>query len=301
MSDFDFDVNMLRLPDEDVSLQLSPAQSPRAAGFVTIRHTEDDEEFAHGHNDDDATLPAEIKPEKPTATGTSPQKETGIARKAAKAPKAATAAATKPTATAATSTRQQLLHQFKRSASSNSSTGRVETARKGVAGGAIPEEVEKMAHMTARQRVLEGMKRMKSQHSKNLSSAFADRSDRMFGSPKRNEHQIKRDQISEQRITNLRAKIFPGAHSNEASTVPVAHVDPNRVTPRNRSTSRRTGMASPAFERNESSSSWARDTTQRGTYLLHNWKYLPQTVPRREVDSTPGPGAYTSPLHFLGA
>jgi hypothetical protein len=141
----------------------------------------------------------------------------------------------------------------------------------------------RMAHMSARERVELGLRQMRSLQDHRPSSAFATSTPRTcFGLTPAPEHktpqQIKKEQLLEEKIEKARG----GSRSSSAAPSD-AHAT--------RSLS--------SFQRYERQSSWARDTVERGLYTF-NWTALPQTIPRKHVDPSPGPGAYTSPLHFLG-
>ena len=145
---------------------------------------------------------------------------------------------------------------------------------------------EKMAHLSARERVELGLRQMRSLQEKRPTSSFATVTPRTaFGiSPepeRKTAQQVKKEQMIAERIEKVSARI-----GRSASASPLdSHNNPTRSL--------------KAFQQYERQSSWARDTTERGLYTF-NWTALPQTIPKRHVDPSPGPGAYTSPLHFLG-
>jgi hypothetical protein len=149
-----------------------------------------------------------------------------------------------------------------------------------------PAEVaSRMAHMTARERVELGLRQMRSMQDRRPSSAFATSTPRTsFGLVNQGAHktpqQAKKEQLIEEKIGRLQ--------SASRSCSATAQVASSGGT-----------MSLSHHQRFERQSSWARDTVQRGLYTF-NWQHLPQTVPRMHVDPSPGPGAYTSPLHFVG-
>lgn len=64
---------------------------------------------------------------------------------------------------------------------------------------------------------------------------------------------------------------------------------------------RNTHSGAPSPDRKlERSSSWAKSNVPRGT-LMFPWRSLPATVQPKEREVTPGPGAYTKPLLFIGS
>ncbi len=137
----------------------------------------------------------------------------------------------------------------------------------------------RMALMSAKERVELGLRQLRSMQHNRPSSAFATATPRTsFGltldQPDPTPQQVKKEQL-------FAAKLRAAAERS-----PSASAEPTRSL--------------SSHQRYERQSSWARDTVERGLYLT-SWSALPQTVPRKHVDPSPGPGAYTPPLHFLGA
>lgn len=151
-------------------------------------------------------------------------------------------------------------------------------------GPPLPLEVERLKHMTARERVEEGYRLMKSMNTTKGTSAFRSALPRDPYDLKEERvvthQQAVRNHLFEQRHAELLR-----AHGMRSGSVdrssPAAAAGTEKSAPRTRS------------------SSWARDTTPRGNYL-YNWTSMPQCVPRLHVDPTPGPGFYTPALHFVG-
>lgn len=164
-------------------------------------------------------------------------------------------------------------------------------------------DVVKLAGMTARQRVQYAAKlqrQLSSGKDHRPSSVFASATGRLpfagrdflangaAGPSSRppSEHQLRREAIVSERRQRVlsRANIKP--EEAAADGVRGASVDPSR----------------PALgdgPRSARGSSWARDTTPRGIFLLCRGRNN-GAVPSQHVDPTPGPGAYTPALHFAG-
>lgn len=145
-------------------------------------------------------------------------------------------------------------------------------------GPPIPREVEKMKLMSARDRVEEGYRMMKSMKMSCGSAVFKSHTERNPYNVKDERPLTKqmaiRDAIVEQRKQEL-------------------------ISRTGRSSSVQSDYDQTSARRSSRSSSWARDTTPRGTYLF-NWTNMPQCIPKRHIDPSPGPGAYTPALHFVG-
>lgn len=149
-------------------------------------------------------------------------------------------------------------------------------------GPPMPSEVEKLSKMSARDRVKEGLRLMRSLQCSKPSATFRSHTERdpynlNLHGPK-SAQQLRKEAIEEEWKKSISSR------SGSAQG-------------RGRSTERKPGEQARGEAKR--SSSWARDTTPRGNFMF-NWTAMPQVVPKKFIDPTPGPGAYTPVLHFLG-
>lgn len=139
----------------------------------------------------------------------------------------------------------------------------------------VPTDVEQMRRMTAAERVKYGYQLMKSMQTSKGSAVFRST--------------LQRDPYDMHFVE--REAAIQAAHRSQ-----ILKLSPERSASASRGSGNGVAAASSSGRR---SSSWARDSTQRGTYL-YNWSSMPQCVPKRYIDPTPGPGSYTPPLYFVG-
>lgn len=149
-------------------------------------------------------------------------------------------------------------------------------------------EASRMAHLSARERVDLGLRQLRAQQDRRPSSAFATSTPRTsFGlvldHTAKTPQQVKKEQLAEERLEKVLRQVGgPRSHSAAGG---------------GGATTTRSLSSHQQYERQ---GSWARDTVVRGLYN-YSWSKLPQTVPRKHADPSPGPGAYTPALYFVGA
>ena len=149
-------------------------------------------------------------------------------------------------------------------------------------GPPMPAEVAKLSKMSARERVKEGLRVMRSLQPTRASANFRSRTERDPYSlnlhPNKTAQQLRKETMEEEWRQSVASR-SGSAQGRGRST----ERNPNEA-PRGSATR---------------SSSWARDTTPRGNFM-YNWTAMPQVIPKKYIDPTPGPGQYTPVLHFLG-
>lgn len=154
-------------------------------------------------------------------------------------------------------------------------------------GPPLAKDVEKLQQMSARERVEYGYRLLRNSNTSRGTAAFASN--------------LPRDpyNLHEERVTNAHHACRKRMEAAQHERL-VAQYGPTTQV-RGRSAERtaigRSGSVEGGAQKR--SSSWARDTTPRGNYMF-NWTAMPQCIPRGHIDPTPGPGAYTPLLHFVG-
>lgn len=150
-------------------------------------------------------------------------------------------------------------------------------------GPPLPAEVAKLSKMSARDRVKEGLRIMRSLQPTRASGIFRSATERdpynLHQHPNKTSQQLRKEAMEEE----WRQSVASRSGSIQSS--------------RGRSEERKPGDVPRGSAAR--SSSWARDTTARGNFM-YNWTAMPQVVPKKYIDPTPGPGQYTPVLHFLG-
>lgn len=159
----------------------------------------------------------------------------------------------------------------------------------------LPSDVEQLKRMTAAERVKYGYQAMKSMQLSKGSAVFKSNLPRdpydLHEERIVTRQQLLRNQMQERR----REMLIRASGDRSASASGRTHHDAGEDKSAMASPTPRTSSSRPSSR----SSSWARDRTERGTYL-YNWSSMPQCVPKSYIDPTPGPGAYTPALFFVG-
>ncbi|CUF66340.1 Hypothetical protein, putative [Bodo saltans] len=155
-------------------------------------------------------------------------------------------------------------------------------------GPPLPKEVEKLTQMSARERVEYGYRLLRESNMSRGTAAFTSN--------------LPRDpyNLREERINNAQQAARKRMEESQHNRL-VQQYGPTTQA-RGRSVGRNDVGRSGSVEASgpqKRSSSWARDTTPRGNYMF-NWTNMPQCIPRNHIDPTPGPGAYTPLLHYVG-
>jgi hypothetical protein len=156
--------------------------------------------------------------------------------------------------------------------------------RERLRGPPLPKEVEALRRMSARDRVEYGYRMLREANFSRGSAAFAS-------NLPRDPYDLHEERIVTQQHA-CRKRMEEERHKKLVAQYGL-------TTQRGRSADRCDSRMPNGDERQKRSSSWARDTTPRGNYMF-NWTSMPQCIPRSYIDPTPGPGAYTPILHYVG-
>lgn len=154
-------------------------------------------------------------------------------------------------------------------------------------------DVEKLSKMTAHDRVIAGYKLAAQRRAQRCrpSASFKSGSVRdpyhIHGGPVEKTEQQKRKEAAQQQAEEEKRAKFSKGKKEPSNLHEYIEAARKSVTEK-----------PEQFKR--CPSAWTRDTTPRGGYMF-NWKSFPEAVPRKKIADTPGPGAYTDPLHFVGS
>jgi hypothetical protein len=234
------------------------------------------------------TRPGTALGEQQAASPHAKKESTGVTASTAAASPAATAAAsprpTQKTAPVILNKRPSSVHSTKSSVANRIPIHKQEQPR----GPPLPKDVEKLTQMSARERVDYGYRLLRESNMSRGTAAFSSN--------------LPRDpyNLREERIINAQQAARKRMEESQHNRL-VSQYGPTSQA-RGRSVDRRDVGRSGSVEGNgpqKRSSSWARDTTPRGNYMF-NWTNMPQCIPRNHIDPTPGPGAYTPLLHYVG-
>lgn len=158
-------------------------------------------------------------------------------------------------------------------------------------GPPLPKEVELLKNMSARERIEYGYRMLRESNMSRGTAAFSSNLPR-DPYDLHEERIITQQQVCKRRMEEERHKQLVQQYGERTTQ--------QRGRSADRCDSRSSSVGSgAAVQKQQRSSSWARDTTPRGNFTF-NWTAMPQCVPRRYIDPTPGPGAYTPVLHYVG-
>lgn len=153
-------------------------------------------------------------------------------------------------------------------------------------GPPVSNDVERLRQLPAKERVALGYRMLKESYGTRGTAAF--RSSEPRDPYNMGDHRIKNPQMlaKQHMLEDRQQQLADKCGIHGPPVVPVSD---------------RSGRALSAgsARRQARSSSWARDTTARGNFLF-NWNSMPQCIPKRYIDPTPGPGSYTPTLHYVG-
>ena len=156
----------------------------------------------------------------------------------------------------------------------------------------LSSDVIKLSNLSAHDRVIEGLKMLRSQRTqKTKSPCFCSGTHRTLlgtqttSTDGKTAQQLHKEELYEKKMELLRQKVY----GHDLRKQRDGNMSPARGEDLNRNS------ASPAHK-----GVFSKGKVDRAAFL-YVWSRLPVTVPTgKHLHSTPGPGAYTSALHFLG-